>query len=79
METLAAAPETNLGGLLARIIEEEQAERRIEYRKRPKIGGTDMRQDIRWKMGACEEGLSFIIDLMQEAQKELERQRKKER
>jgi len=78
LEALAAAPETTIGQVIARVIESEQSIQRKAYRKRPKLGTEDMSEDIRWKMGVCEEGLTFINDLFDMAGKQLIRQRSKQ-
>ena len=79
LETLATAEETTLGQVLKRIIGIEQGLWRDSYRKTAKVNCEDMKQDIRWKMGSCEEGIAFPLDLFAEADKELARVRTKEK
>lgn len=78
LEALATAPTTTLGQVIRRVIDIEQTRMRERYRKSGKLGTEDMTKDIRWKMGACEEGLNFVLKLIEEAGIELNKKRTQE-
>jgi len=66
--TVARMEETGLGRILIHAFEVETVKRDKAYRRSPQINTTDVRQDIRHKLGEID-GLAFLSDLRQAALK----------
>lgn len=70
MIELARAPDTAVGRIYKRLIEERVGEVLGELRRRPKVNSTDVHDDVRYKFGLMD-GLEYVLKLSEQALEEI--------